>query len=422
MAMNIFDLDKLEEIWVTITRNKVRSLLTGFGVFWGIFMLVIMMGAGKGLQRGMLQGLEGFATNSCIVMSSATSEPYKGFKKGRYWNMHNRDLEILTRSIPEIDVLSPLLFGGRGRGDNVIYGEHSGSYSVRGVHANYKEIENPNISIGRFINETDIAQRRKVCVIGSEIYNTLFPTKGNPIEKYIQVSGIYYQVVGVAAGMSAISMGAPTSQSVNIPFTTLQQIQNEGDVIHILAATAKPKASATEVVEKMKTVLKASNDISPTDMQAVMGFSLEEQFNMFNAVFLGIAILIWIVGSGTLIAGIVGVSNIMMVTVRERTKEIGVRRALGAKPLTIISQIMSESLILTAIAGVMGLTTGVLTLHLADVYWLQKAENVFLTDPVVSFGTAVSSTIILLICGLIAGAIPTLRALQIKAIDAIREE
>jgi putative ABC transport system permease protein len=419
--MNIFDLDKWEEIWVTITRNKVRSLLTGFGVFWGIFMLVIMMGAGTGLQRGMMRGLEGFATNSCLVMTQSTSEPYKGFQKGRYWNIHNRDLDILTRSIPEIDVLSPLLFGRSGS-DNVVYDENSGSYGVRGVHANYKEIENPNISLGRFINETDIAQKRKVCVIGEEVYTTLFPKKNNPIEKYIRVNGIYYQVVGVASGMSEVSIGAKTSQAVNIPFTTMQQILNAGDVIHLLAATAKPHASAEEVVEKIKTVLKANNDISPTDQQAVMGFSLEEMFNQVNAVFLGIAILVWIVGSGTLIAGIVGVSNIMMVTVKERTKEIGVRRALGAKPLTIISQVMSESLILTAMAGLLGLVSGVLTLHLADVYWLQKAENMFLSDPVVSFGTAITSTIILLVCGLIAGAIPTMRALQIKAIDAIREE
>ncbi|MDR2682777.1 MAG: ABC transporter permease, partial [Dysgonamonadaceae bacterium] len=154
--MNIFDSDRWEEIWVTITRNKVRSVLTGFGVFWGIFMLVIMLGAGTGLQRGMMQGLEGFATNSCIVGTGTTGEPYKGFKKGRRWDMHNRDLDILTRSIPELDVLSPLLFGwNQSTGDNVVYGENSGSYDVRGVHANYWHIENSNITQGRFINETD---------------------------------------------------------------------------------------------------------------------------------------------------------------------------------------------------------------------------------------------------------------------------
>ena len=421
--MNIFDPDRWQEIWVTITRNKVRSLLTGFGVFWGIFMLMIMMGAGTGLQRGILQGFEGFATNSCILGAGTTSEPYKGFKKGRSWNIHNRDLEVLSRSIPEIDVLSPLLFGGGGEGvNNIVYGENAGSFGVRGVHANYKYIEAPNITHGRFINETDIAQKRKVCVIGTEVYTTLFPKKDNPIEKYIRVNGIYYQVVGVVSGMANLTVGVETSKSVNIPFTTMQQIQNQGDIIHILMATARPPASAKAVQEKIETVLKASNDIAPTDKQAIWGFSLQEQFDMMNVMFLGITILIWIVGSGTLVAGIVGVSNIMLVTIKERTKEIGIRRALGAKPITITSQVMSESLILTAIAGMLGLTLGVLTLYLADTYWLQKAENMFLADPIVSFGTAIGSTVILLMCGLIAGAIPTMRALQIKAIDAIREE
>jgi putative ABC transport system permease protein len=190
----------------------------------------------------------------------------------------------------------------------------------------------------------------------------------------------------------------------------------------MIAATAYPNRSVEKMEAEMKKVLKANNRIAPEDMQAIWGFNMERSFNVFKYLFLGIAIVIWIVGSGTLTAGIVGVSNIMMVTVKERTKEIGIRRALGAKPLTIITQIMSESLFLTAIAGLLGLCLGTLTLHLVDVYWLQKAENIFLSDPMVSFGTTIVSTVILLICGLIAGAIPTVRALQIKAIDAIREE
>ena len=417
----MFDLDRFEEIWVTITRNKVRSLLTGFGVFWGIFMLIIMMGSGEGLQRGMFKGIEGFATNSCFMGAGQTSEAYKGFRKGRQWNMHNSDVEILRHSIPELDVLSPILFGGRSP-NNVVFGENSGSYNVRGLHSNYEQIERQALSQGRFINEMDILQKRKTCVIGEKVYEELFPTKSNPIGQYIRINGIYFQIIGVASGVSNVSVGGRTSEAVVIPFTTMQQINNQGDVVHMLGATAKSNSSAKVVEEKMKEILKAHNNISPTDNQAIWGFNMEEQFNMFKYLFLGISILIWIVGSGTLIAGIVGVSNIMMVTVKERTKEIGIRRALGAKPITIITQIMSESLVLTAIAGLLGLCLGVLTLHLADIYWIQNAENMFLSDPTVSFSTAIISTIILLICGLIAGAIPTMRALQIKAIDAIREE
>ena len=417
----MFDSDRLQEIWVTITRNKVRSLLTGFGVFWGIFMLIIMMGAGTGLQRGMFKGIKGFSTNSCFMGAGPTSEPYKGFQKGRNWNIHNRDLAIIERNIPELDVLSPILWGARGS-DNVVYGDNAGSYSIRGLHSNYENVENQFITQGRFINEIDVLQKRKVCVIGQKVYEELFPKKGNPIGHYLRVNGIYYQIVGVATGVSNMNLGGRTSEAVAIPFTTMQQINNQGDIIHMMAATAKGNASVKDIEERMKDLLKANNSIAPTDKQAVWSFNMQEQFKMFSGLFLGIIILVWIVGSGTLIAGVVGVSNIMVVTVKERTKEIGIRRALGAKPLTIISQIMSESLLLTAIAGLLGLTLGVLALHLADVYWLQKADDMFLSDPVVSFGTAVASAIILLICGLVAGAIPTMRALQIKAIDAIREE
>ena len=417
----MFDLDRFNEIWVTITRNKVRSLLTGFGVFWGIFMLVIMMGSGEGLSRGMKDEIKGIATNSCFMGTNLTSEPYKGFQKGRSWSMHNRDMEMLRNAIPEIEVLSPVLWGNRSE-NNVAFDDNAGTFNVRGFHSNYQQIEDQMLSLGRFINEIDVSEARKVCVIGSKVYEELFPTKANPLGKYIRVNGIYYQIVGVAVGNPNISLNGRTSETVSIPFTTMQQINNEGDVIHMLAATGKANVKVSEMEEKIKTLLKASNSISPTDNSAIWGFNLQEQFNMFRYLFLGIAMLIWIVGSGTLIAGIVGVTNIMLVTVKERTKEIGIRRALGAKPSTIIGQIMSESLVLTSIAGLLGLCLGVLTLYLADIYWLQQAENMFLKNPMVSLGTAVWSTIILLICGLIAGMFPASRALQIKAIDAIREE
>jgi putative ABC transport system permease protein len=417
----MFDLDRFQEIWVTITRNKARSFLTGFGVFWGIFMLVIMLGAGHGLEYGMMENLEGFATNSCFMGAGTTGEAYKGFQKGRRWNIHNRDLDILLQSVPEIDCLSPMLFGGRSN-NNVVYNDNSGSYNVRGLHANYNEIEQQRMAYGRFVNKIDILQARKVCVIGTKVYEELFPTKGNPLGHYIRINGIYYQIVGVSSGVSNISINGRSEESVTIPFTTMQQISNQGDAINMLAATAHKDASVKEMEEKMKTVLKANNSISPSDKQAMWGFSLEEQFNIFKFLFIGIAIVIWIVGSGTLFAGIVGVSNIMLVTVKERTKEIGIRRALGATPWKIMKQIMFESLVLTSIAGILGLCLGIGTLYLADTYWLQNAEDVFLSNPMVSFGTALSATFILLLCGLFAGSIPATRALRVKAIDAIQEE
>lgn len=384
-------------------------------------MLTVMMGSGLGLSRGMMKGIEGFSTNSCIMGSSQTGEPYKGFKKGRNWNIHNSDLEIIQHSIAELDVLSPILWGDRSP-NNVVMGENSGTYGVRGLHSNYQSVENQFMQQGRFLNQIDITQHRKVCVIGIKVYEELFPTKANPLGKYIKVNGIYYQIIGVAKGVENMSLGARTSEAISIPFTTLQQVNNQGDVINMIAATAKPDKPVKEMEEEMKKILKAHNNIAPTDNQAIWGFNMQEEFDRFRYLFIGINILIWIVGSGTLIAGIVGVSNIMLVTVKERTKEIGIRRALGAKPKTIIGQIMAESLVLTAISGLLGLSLGILCLQLADVYWLQKAENVFLSNPMVSFGSAIGSTVILLVCGLFAGMLPAGRALRIKAIDAIREE
>ena len=417
----MFDLDRFQEIWQTISRNKVRSFLTGFGVFWGIFMLVIMMGAGRGLEKGMLKGIDGFATNSCFMGSATTSLPYKGFQKGRRWNIHNRDLDILLQSAPEIECLSPMLWGGRST-NNVVYKDNSGSYNVRGLHSNYIEIEQQRMEYGRFINEIDLVQARKVCVIGTSVYEELFPTKGNPLGQYIRVSGIYYQVIGVSSGVSGVSIGGRSEESVVIPFTTMQQVGNQGDVIHMLAASTLPDVSVKEVQAKMESVLKANNSVAPDDKQATWGFNLQDLFNMFKYLFLGISIVIWIVGSGTLVAGIVGVSNILTVTIKERTKEIGIRRALGAKPRTIMGQIIWEGLVLTSISGLLGLCFGVLCLSLADAYWLQEAEDVYLSDPMISFGAAVASVIILLTFGLIAGSLPAKRALQIKAIEAIREE
>lgn len=353
--------------------------------------------------------------------SATTSLPYKGFQKGRRWNLHNRDLDILLQSVPEIECLSPMLWGQRST-NNVIYKDNSGSYNVRGLHSNYVEIEQQRMEYGRFINEIDIVGARKVCVIGTAVYEELFPTQGNPLGRHIRVNGIYYQVIGVSSGVSGVSIGGRSEESVVIPFTTMQQVGNQGDVIHMLAASTLPTVSVKAVPEKMEAVLKANNNISPDDRQAIWGFNLQEQFNMFKYLFPGISIVIWIVGSGTLVSGIVGVSNILTVTVKERIKEIGIRRALGAKPRTIMGQIVWEGLVLTSISGLPGLCFGVLCLHLADACWLQEAEDVFLSDPMISFEAAVASVIILLTFGLIAGSLPAKRALQIKAIEAIREE
>jgi len=420
----MFDADRWVEIWVTITRNKTRSLLTCFGVFWGILMLVILLGTGMGFKNAILRNVEGFATNSLFFMSDRTSESYHGFNKGRYWNMRNRDLEAIQREVKGIDAISPLLWGSRSE-NNIVFGQVSGTYNVKGVNPSYFEIEKQMLHFGRLLNEIDLHERRKVCLIGSRICEELFKN-ADPCGNYIRVNGLYYQVVGVVEQIaSAVNIGGRAESTVFLPFSTMQQTLNQGDILHFLCISAVMGHPIQQMIDEISDLLKRQNEISPTDPQAVMVINLAAQFKMFENLFTGIDRLIWLVGLGTLLAGIIGISNIMMVTVKERTREIGVRRAIGAKPLNIISQIMSESLTLTAMAGLLGLSAGVFLLDFLDKVMaaqLSAGGEVMILNPGVKIGTAVAATFVLLLCGLFAGLIPAWRALQIKAIDAIREE
>lgn len=420
----MFDLDRWQEIWLTITRNKTRSLLTGFGVFWGILMLVILLGAGNGFKKGIFKNVDGFSTNSAFFFTERTGEPYKGYKKGRYWQMRNRDIETIKNRVKGVKYISPMVMQWGGQ-NNVVKGQKAGTYNVRGVFSDYFHIETQHILEGRLLNEIDVRENRKVCLIGDIVREVLFDPDENPIGQYIRVNGIYYQVVGVIKPKPRISIGGRTSESIMTPYTTLQQTANLGDKFWFLCATAEDGYSADVMVEDIKTVLKSQNEIAPTDEQAVASFTIAKQFETFNLLFLGINVLVWMVGMGTLLSGVIGVSNIMMVTVRERTNEIGVRRALGAKPFNIISQIMSESLLLTTIAGLMGLCLGVFLLDIVSKVMMNGGGNTdetFFDSPEIQIGTAVIATVVLLISGLLAGLIPAWRAMQIKAIDAIREE
>ncbi len=417
----MFDLDRWTEIWVTITRNKARSLLTCFGVFWGILMLVILLGSGRGMQNGIMRSVNGFATNSAFFFADRTSESYKGFNKGRQWDMRNRDVESIRREVKELSAISPIIWGNSSD-KNIVYGMMSGTFNVKGVHPDYFQIETQKLFHGRLLNEVDERERRKVCLIGTKVKEVLFKEE-DPCGSYIRVNGIYYQVVGVVQQRaSGVNIGGRSEESVFLPFSTMQQTLNQGDIIHFLCVAAKPDVQMLPVINKIKSIIKEQNFISPTDPQAVSAINLAAQFETFNNAFLGIDILIWIVGVGTLLAGIIGVSNIMMVTVKERTKEIGVRRALGAKPWNIISQIMSESLLITAMAGLMGLTVGVFLLDVVDQLIGDPVGETMLLHPAVSIQVALAATSILLLAGLLAGLIPAWRAMQIKAIDAIREE
>lgn len=418
----MFDLDNWQEIWVTITRNKLRSFLTGFGVFWGILMLIILIGIGNSFQGGLKAKFDGFASNSCFFWTSQTSEAYKGFRKGRWWSMNQRDIELIRQRATSVEYISPVLFIGGGE-RNAVRGRKSGTYDVRGVYPDHFKIEGQHIISGRLFNSLDIDGSRKVCIIGKEVYETLFQ-KGEIAEgNFIRVNGIYFQVIGVIRPKSDASIGGDVEKSIFLPFSTTQRAFNQGQDIWFMACTAKPGYPAAMVEEEVKTIIKAAHDISPTDEKAMGSVNIEKQFMIFNNLFLGVDFLIWIVGIGALMSGIIGVSNIMMVTVRERTREIGVRRAIGAKPFAIVRQILSESFVLTALAGLSGFLLGVGVLELVYQAMMgNMSEEQFFIPPFVSFTTAVAALLILIVSGVAAGFIPAMRALRIKAIDAIREE
>lgn len=405
------DTDRWAEILITITRNKTRSLLTAFGVFWGIFMLVALMGGSQGLQAILSAEFEGFASNSGFMATSATSKAYKGFRKGRAWDLEISDVERVRHSVPEIDIITPT---NARWGMKAVFGEQSHGCTLKGAFPEYGLIEDPDISDGRYINELDVKERRRVCVIGQRIAESLFTDGASPCGRYIRVNGVYYQVIGVSQSSGNMSIQGNARTSITIPFTTLQQNYNFGNRIQVLCYTAKPGHRISEVEQKIEAVVKRAHLIHPDDKQAVMRVNAEALFSMVDNLFRGIRILSWMVGLGTLLAGAIGVSNIMMVTVRERTTEIGIRRAIGARPRDILTQILSESLVLTTLAGLSGITFAVLILQLAEMGTGSSFQ--------ISFSMALLACFILAVLGMIAGLAPAYRAMAIKPIEAIREE
>ena len=420
----MFDFDGIHEIWQTITRNKTRSLLTAFGVFWGIFLLVVLTSTGNGFENGLMMQVEGVTPNTVFFYTSVTSEPYKGYQKGRSWSMQMADIKAIRENFPYVKAISPEASVWSNEDKNVVYNSRGGSFSVKGVMPEYNEIEKSKIMKGRFINDTDIATNRKVCLLGRKVYTTMFEKGENPIGKMVKVNGIYFQVVGVVRSYTDnVDINGTIDESVILPFTTMQQVFALGDKIGFFAFVADDDTPISDVEEEVKQFIKQRHDISPTDNDAIESFNLSEIFKAFKGLFFGIHVLIWIVGLGTLLSGVIGVSNIMLVTVKERTREIGVRRAIGAKPKDIIGQVLSESLLLTTLAGLVGLCLGVgIMAIVGSITANMPSDNMMFQDPNLGFGAAVAATIIVIISGLLAGVLPAWRAIQIKAIDAIREE
>ena len=419
----MFDIDLWSEIISALKKNRMRSFMTAFGVFWGIFMLIIMSGAGKALENGVLDGVRAFATNSAFFWTERTSVPYAGFQRGRRWNYENTDIQYIRENVKEVEYLSPRLFGWQQGGNITVRGIHNGAFNVYGDYPDYFKIDRWTPIKGRLINEIDILQSRKVCVIGERVVELMFTKDENPIGQYLKVSGVYFQVVGVIHAETRINIGGgKKEETIIIPFSTMQTAYNYGNVVHFFSVTSKPGTKVSDLEEKLKKLLKERHKIAPDDLQAIGSFNIEKEFVKFSALFLGIQVLTWIVGIGTLLAGVIGVSNIMLVIIKERTQEIGIQRAIGATPATVIKHIVAESVFLTVMAGYIGLSLGVGVLEILNRFLQSQGDKMFFRNPEVNLTMALSALAILVVAGIIAGLIPAKRAVSIKPIDAIRDE
>ena len=413
-----FDVDSFREIADSLVRNRSRSLLTGFGVFWGVFMLLFMLGGGEGLKQVITANFEGFATNTCIMVSSQTSEPYKGFKEGRYWNLTYTDVERLRRMMPDLETVTPTIAAW---GSEITRGTSTASGSVKGVLADYCKIEEPKIKFGRYLNETDILQERKVCVIGKRIYNDLFPDGGDPCGEFIQVGPVYYQIVGVDYNSGNISINGRADQTVSVPLPVAQKIYNRGNTVDLLCGTGKSGVRMSDQESRIREILARQHTFDPKDKQALVIINTEQIFSLVDNLFRGVNFLILLVGLGTILAGVIGVSNIMMVTVKERTTEIGIRRAIGATPKDILSQIIFESIALTLVAGSFGIVFSVQLLRLTETIVNATGDNPPASFQI-GFWTAILAALLLTVLGVVAGLAPASRAMAIKPVDAMRDE
>ena len=418
----MFDRDKWQEVFHVLEKNKLRTLLTAFGVFWGIFMLIVLLGSGNGLRNGVVGDFGGHATNSMFLWTQNTSMPYAGFQRGRSFNFHNEDVEYIRNNVPEVSILSPRCqMGGHNGSNNVVRGLKTAAFNVYGDYPQYNLIEPVTIVKGRFLNEMDMDEKRKVCVIGMEVQNSLFLPGEEPIGDYIKINGVAFKVVGLYKTKQSGDRAEESEKSVFIPLTTFQRAFNWGDILGWFSITSVDNVPVSLVEDKVIALLKKKYKIHPDDPRAFGHFNLEKEYIKMNGLFTGISGLSWFVGVLTLLAGVIGVSNIMLIIVKERTQEIGVRRALGATPWNIKTQIIIESVFLTSLAGIVGVLAGTWMLVLVDTL-LGDADTGSFKHPEINLYTILIALSVLIISGALAGLIPAQRAVKIRPIEALRDE
>lgn len=421
----LFSRDSWSEIIEALSSNWFRTVLTAFGVLWGIFILVILLAAGNGLENGVKQGFSGMATNSMFMWSQTASKPYKGLPKGRRYNFKIGDVEAIKQSVPNLRYVSPRnQLGGFRGANNVVRGLRTGAYNVYGDYPEIIQQQPMDITSGRFINYSDINDNRKVAVIGESVKTGLYDPGEDVLGTYIKVNGVNFLVIGTYKKKSQGGGDAEEDQKeIFVPFTAFSQAFNMGDVVGWMAVTAQDGASITELKSQVFEVIKTRHSIHPEDDRAVGNFDLFEEFSKINGLFIALNAVAYFVGILVLLSGIIGISNIMLIVVKERTKEIGIRRALGATPWAIRAQILMESIFLTIISGMAGivLASGVLALVNSLMEGMDTSEMMFL-NPSVDIGVVFVALIILIVSGLLAGLIPAQNAIRIKPVDALRTE
>ncbi|MCK9220417.1 MAG: ABC transporter permease [Bacteroidales bacterium] len=412
----MFEIDKWQEIYSTIRKNKLRTFLTGFSVAWGIFMLIVLLGSGSGLENGIHEQFKGGALNGVWISSGMTSMQYKGLKIGRMIKFTNEDFGSVKQTVQGADRISARLFLGN---KLVSYKDQYGSFFLSPCHPDYGYIKEIDMIQGRFLNNLDISEFRKVAVVGEKVKASLFKNNDTiALGKYINITGVLFKVVGVFRDYSRNDY---EQMRVYIPISTAQRVFKGENVINQISFTtgkATPE-EADAMVKSTKLVLAKIHTFDPKDERAIDIWNKSEDVKKFNALFSGIRIFIWIIGIGTIIAGIVGVSNIMMIVVKERTKEIGIRKALGATPYSIIGLIMQEAIVITGFAGYIGLILGVGLLELVA---KKMPATEFFKNPEANFSIAISATILLVVAGAIAGLFPAMKAAKVRPVEALRDE
>jgi putative ABC transport system permease protein len=416
----IFDLDTWHEIWATLRKNRLRALLTASGVFWGLFMLILMLGLGQGLERGARKNLADLAPRAVYVWGQRTGMPYRGLQPGRHIRFENDDI-ARVRAIPGVQHLTARLrLGGWRDSARVSYEGRTGAVNVLGDMPAYADIEPIDLERGRFLNEPDQSEARKVCVIGEQARIVLFEDT-DPIGEWIDVNGVHLRVVGELKSQKGGDDGDRMNNSVFLPFSTFQQAFNQPNRVGWFTIGVHPDANSAFVESEVRRVLAERHRIDPRDDQALGSFDAAAQFDKIRGLFRGIRIFVWFVGTLTLLAGALGVSNILLITVKERTREIGVRKAIGATPASIVRLIVQEAMALTTLAGYLGLVAGVAALEAISNY-LETLEGAPLSRPEIDINAALVAVGVLAAVGAIASIVPARHAARIAPVEALRAE